>query len=144
MFLNTSWVKYTYTSIFFKKQPNGYKRLHRCTLTQCICLALCWSHFWTVGSSLVHGGGFVSAICVVLLLCTPQLPVAPTIPVWWGTSLPIISLLQASARNLPFILSTIVSVCYLCLCSFSPATAPTTHKHTFTSHLWAGLPCVHS
>lgn len=110
----------------------------------CICKSAC-SHYMV--TQIPYYSVYLFGFVLVTLLNSWQLmhaqwrpPNSLQYPVWWGTLL-IIPLLGAQARNLPFF-SIIVSVCYLCLCCFSPATAPTTHKHTFTSHLWAGLPCV--
>lgn len=89
------------------------------THTKCICSALCWSHFWTVGRSLVHGGGFVSAVCRLLPLCAPPSSVS---------FIPLVSVLSSlikqgtcSPNNLP---------------PRSPGTTPSFHQH----HCFSLLP----
>lgn len=94
--------------------------LYRCThlKTKCICLALCWSHFWTVGRSLVHGGGFVSGIRRLLPLRPP--PRVPSIPLV-SVSSSLIKQETCSPNNLP---------------PRSPGTTPAFHQH----HCFSLLP----
>lgn len=134
--------------------------LYRCTHlytthTQSVSVQHCAGHtfeqlaaHWCMGVALCRrSADFCHSVPPLCLLHPPRLCVIQSDKT--GDLLaPIISLPEAQARLLPFI-STIVSVCYLRMCSLTTATHAHTHSHpppppSSLSHLWIGLPCVYS
>lgn len=103
---------FKYIPISQKSHTHAYKPIQM--LTKCICLPLCWSHFRTVGRSLMHGGGFVSAVCD-----PPSRPVS-SIPLISALSI-LIKLGTCFPNNLP---------------PRSPGTTPAFHQH----HCFSALP----
>lgn len=106
---------FKYIPISQKSHTHAYKPIQM--LTKCICLPLCWSHFRTVGRSLMHGGGFVSAVCAPPPVLSPP---SPSIPLISALSI-LIKLGTCFPNNLP---------------PRSPGTTPAFHQH----HCFSALP----